>query len=144
MSLGGGYSRALNNAVIQATKRTKINFVLAAGNENQNANNVSPASVGNGKRRITVGAHDSRGRRASFSNYGPKVTISAPGVGIESTTPNGIKSWSGTSMAAPHVAGAMAATWSKAPWKFPNVLASDNSKVSYPDGQKSKLRYECD
>jgi len=145
MSLGGGFSRALHNAVIAATRGTRIVFSLAAGNENQDARRTSPASAGNGARRMVVGAHDKNGRRASFSNYGPRVSISAPGVGIESTTPSGIRSLSGTSMAAPHVAGAMAAVWSSGKWPARRTerLATTSETVVYPDGRKPKLRYLC-
>ncbi|RYO80335.1 hypothetical protein DL766_001663 [Monosporascus sp. MC13-8B] len=105
MSLGGPASRALNNAV-EALARSGVVPVVAAGNEAQDAANVSPASAPNA---ITVGAIDQTNDRiASFSNFGEDVDIFAPGVNVRSV---GIRSdsdsevLSGTSMASPHVAG---------------------------------------
>lgn len=108
MSLGGGASRALDLAVEKAVK-SGVTFVLAAGNENQDACKVSPARVPSG---ITVGAIDpASDDRAYFSNYGPCVDIFAAGVAIDSAwkgKENAKKTISGTSMAAPHVAGGVA------------------------------------
>ena len=104
MSLGGSFSSALNSAV-QSTISAGVTVVVAAGNENQNAANVSPASAPNA---ITVGATDINDARASFSNFGAVLDVFAPGVSILSawmgsnTATNTI---SGTSMACPHVAG---------------------------------------
>lgn len=107
MSLGGGAYSTLDNAVINASNQG-IWFALAAGNESQNANNVSPARA-NGSYIRTVSAHDSNDRFASFSNYAnPPIDFCAPGVSIYSTwMGGGYKTISGTSMATPHVAGIM-------------------------------------
>jgi subtilisin family serine protease len=107
MSLGGSASQSLDDAV-NASINKGITYVVAAGNENQDACNVSPARV---KAAITVGASNSSDARASFSNYGSCVDIFAPGVGIPSawyTGDNSAATLNGTSMAAPHVAGVVA------------------------------------
>ncbi|KAG8411168.1 hypothetical protein J3459_016564 [Metarhizium acridum] len=105
LSLGGGKSQALDAAMNNVFK-AGIVPVVAAGNENQDAANTSPASARNA---ITVGAVDANtDQKASFSNFGRDVDINAPGVkvqscGINSNTDVSVKS--GTSMASPHVAG---------------------------------------
>lgn len=106
MSIGGIRSGALNFAVQYASKFLGIHFVTAAGNERENACDFSPASAPNA---ITVGASDSDNAIAVFSNIGACVDIYAPGVDILSAWPGrGARMASGTSMAAPHVAGVMA------------------------------------
>ncbi|KAH8177019.1 subtilase family protein [Sarocladium implicatum] len=102
MSLGGGYSASLNSAA-RSLIDNNIFLAVAAGNENQNAANVSPASE---PTVCTVGASTSSDARASFSNYGSLVDIFAPGQGILSTwIGSSTNSISGTSMASPHIAG---------------------------------------
>ncbi|WP_210487056.1 S8 family peptidase [Rufibacter aurantiacus] len=106
MSLGGGVSTALDNAVLNASNAKGVIFCLAAGNESDNANNHSPARV-NGTNILTISAMNSSGAWASFSNYGnPPVDYCAPGVSIQSTWKDGgYNTISGTSMATPHAAG---------------------------------------
>lgn len=107
MSLGGGYSKAVNDAVIAASSKG-VWFVLAAGNNGANASNYSPASA-NGAYIRTISASDSADRMPSWSNYGGPVDKAEPGVSINSTYKGGgYKVLSGTSMAAPHHAGLLA------------------------------------
>ena len=107
MSLGGSGSNAtLEQAVLDAS--AKVRFALAAGNNGSNAANFTPARV-NGSNIYTVSAVDSRNCVASWSNWGnPPVDYAAPGVSILSTYKGGgTRTLSGTSMAAPHVAGVL-------------------------------------
>jgi len=107
MSLGGGKSRTLDEAVNGAVS-VGLNFAVAAGNDNRDACDYSPAAAENA---VTVGASTIEDERAWFSNYGKCVDVFAPGKDIKSawigsnTNTNVI---SGTSMASPHVAGLMA------------------------------------
>ncbi len=105
MSLGGGVSQALDDAVVAAAAGG-VRFALAAGNERDNANNHSPARA-NGPNVYTVSAFGIGDNWASFSNYGnPPVDYAEPGVSIKSTWKDGgYNTISGTSMATPHLAG---------------------------------------
>ncbi len=105
LSLGGeGTSATLENAVRQAAN-AGILFAIAAGNEGENSDNYSPARV-NHPNVFTVSAMDRNNNFASFSNFGPSVDVCAYGVRITSTYKDGrYATLSGTSMAAPHVAG---------------------------------------
>ncbi|QJX48133.1 S8 family serine peptidase [Hymenobacter taeanensis] len=107
MSLGGGVSQALDDAVLRASAGGVL-FALAAGNETDNANNHSPARV-NGANIFTISAMNNTDTWASFSNYGnPPVDYCMPGVNIQSTWLNGgYNTISGTSMATPHMAGVL-------------------------------------
>jgi subtilisin family serine protease len=107
MSLGGGVSTALDNAVAGSIS-SGVTYALAAGNSSANACSSSPARVASA---ITVGATTRTDARASYSNYGTCLDIFAPGSAITSawyTSNSATNSISGTSMAAPHVAGAAA------------------------------------
>ncbi|MDB5221943.1 MAG: peptidase and in kexin sedolisin [Chitinophagaceae bacterium] len=111
---GGGYSSGLS-AAIERANTAGILFIAAAGNGNQGGKAINidskpsyPASYTNANV-IAVAAINSTGGIASWSNYGKtSVDIGAPGVGIISTVPGGYSSYSGTSMATPHVTGACA------------------------------------
>jgi subtilisin family serine protease len=107
MSLGGPAS-STTDAAVNGLINAGVIAVVAAGNENQNACNVSPARVANA---ITVGSTTSTDARSSFSNYGSCVDVFAPGSNILSTwigSTSATSTISGTSMASPHVAGVAA------------------------------------
>ena len=118
---GGGFSQALLDAIVRAAQHN-ILFVAAAGNGdrfgraiNTDASPSYPSSynttAGAGYDSvISVTAIDSAGSKASWANYGATtVDLGAPGVGIYSTLPTDTYgSYSGTSMATPHVTGAAA------------------------------------
>ncbi|GAB3153037.1 hypothetical protein GCM10027290_45210 [Micromonospora sonneratiae] len=118
-----GYSAALNAAVTNSIA-DGVTYTVAAGNSNGNACNHSPASVPNA---ITVGATTSNDARASYSNYGTCLDIFAPGSGVISawhTSNSATATLSGTSQAAPHLAGAAARVLSNNPTWTPAQVAS--------------------
>lgn len=107
MSLGGGTSSALDQAVYNAATTTGIRFVLAAGNESIDTNGSSPGRT-NGPNIYTISASDINDNFASFSNFGSPVDYAAPGVNVLSTWKNGeYHTISGTSMATPHASGVL-------------------------------------
>ncbi|KAG8799148.1 serine protease [Serendipita sp. 411] len=107
MSLGGGKSRALDDAV-NAAVDNGMHFAVAAGNDNRDACNYSPAGA---EKAVTVGASTIGDDRAYFSNWGTCVDVFAPGLSILSTwigSKSATNTISGTSMASPHTAGLLA------------------------------------
>ena len=129
LSLGGGSSPAMNLA-IQRLFNDGVSVAVAAGNSNADACDYSPASA---PEAITVGATTSTDARASFSNFGSCLDIFAPGAGILSATQvsrTSTASWSGTSMASPHVAGAAALLLSGEPGLAPAQVANRISAAS--------------
>ncbi len=129
---GGGDSAALRSAIQRAQAAGSI-FVAAAGNDGRN-NDVTVSYPGSYPydNVVAVAATDRNDRLASFSNYGAtSVDLAAPGVSILSTTPNNSYStYSGTSMATPHVSGAIALLWDRNPtWTYRQVIGQILSTV---------------
>lgn len=128
MSLGGGASTSLDNAVKNAIG-TGVTFVVAAGNDNANACNSSPSRV---PEAITVGATTNSDVVASYSNRGSCLDIFAPGSNVVSanySNNTGSSTLSGTSMATPHVTGAIAlylgANSNRTPAQLRDTLVND-------------------
>jgi len=110
MSLGGGKSTAMNSAIDAASgdPTQVVIFSVAAGNDNKDAINVSPASA---SLAICVAASDNTDKKATFSNWGRTVALYGPGVSITSSwigSNTATNTISGTSMACPHVSGQIA------------------------------------
>jgi cerevisin len=129
MSLGGGKSQATDDAV-NAAVDAGLHFAVAAGNDNKDACNYSPAAA---KKAVTVGASTLSDTKAYFSNDGPCVDVFAPGLNILSVWSPGNSSSntiSGTSMASPHVCGLLAYLLSIEGTETFSVLAAEESTVS--------------
>jgi aqualysin 1 len=147
MSLGGDPSDALD-AAVRASIASGITYVVAAGNSFADASNFSPARVSEA---VTVGATDVNDVRAFFSNYGPSLDLFAPGVSITAaghTADDATATFSGTSMAAPHVAGVAALYLSQEPNLTPAQVhaqlvsaATPNVVVGAGTGSPNRVLY---
>jgi subtilisin family serine protease len=147
MSLGGGASSAVDNAVANSTN-SGVSYAVAAGNSNANACNYSPARAPSAN---TVGSTTSSDARSSFSNWGTCLDIFAPGSSITSawsTSNTATNTISGTSMASPHVAGAIALYLQTNPGASPATVTqalinnSTLNKVTNPGtGSPNRLLY---
>ncbi|MBO1336450.1 S8 family peptidase [Streptomyces sp. VRA16 Mangrove soil] len=118
MSLGG-YANAQLDAAVRNSIASGVTYTVAAGNDGLPASLYSPARV---KEAITVGATDQKDARASFSNWGTRLDLFAPGVDITSASyasNTGSATFSGTSMASPHAAGAAALYLADHAWATP-------------------------
>jgi subtilisin family serine protease len=146
MSLGGGASTSLDNAV-NAAVSSRYFMSVAAGNSNTNAQNTSPARAADA---YTVMATDSAARKASYSNYGSVCQIWAPGSSITSTwstSNSATNTISGTSMACPHVSGAGALAWASgrgsssrtAIETYINSVATNNAISGVPSGTVNRF-----
>lgn len=138
MSLGGGKSTTIDNAA-RGLISAGVALALAAGNESEDACTGSPSGT---REAFTVGASDKNNRYATFSDYGPCVDMIAPGVAIKSAWKgNSVNTISGTSMATPHVAGALALAYGERSFANPAAAftyltgkAKKNAISSVPSG----------
>ena len=132
MSLGGGISSALDTAITNSIN-DGVTYAVAAGNETQDACNVSPARVPSA---ITVGSTTTTDARSSFSNFGTCVDIFAPGSNITSawrTSDTATNTISGTSMATPHVTGVAALFLETNPTASPATVSAAIINNSTPN-----------
>lgn len=134
MSLGGLADPQLD-AAVRNSIASGVTYAVAAGNDGLPASLYSPARV---KEAITVGASDKKDARADFSNWGARLDLFAPGVDVTSasnSSDTGRATFSGTSMASPHAAGAAALYLADHAWATP----SDVSKALVERAASGKM-----
>lgn len=138
---GGGASDLMKEAIAEANAKNIV-FTAAAGNHSgdNDANPSYPASY-DVPNVISVAAINNVGALAYFSCYGRRtVHVAAPGVNVYSSTPGGYESWSGTSMATPHVSGVVALLLSREPQLTPVEVRDRLVRTSSPlSGLKNKV-----
>jgi subtilisin family serine protease len=137
MSLGGGVSRALDEAVKEAAADSGAYFALAAGNSGADAKNHSPARVGGDSiddNIFTIAAiAENTDQMPSWSNYGDAVEYAAPGVSIFSLWKDGgTETISGTSMAAPHACAVLMLTGAGSDGSLAINHTDNNDNGEYP------------
>ncbi|KAA1425674.1 S8 family peptidase [Nocardioides antri] len=147
MSLGGGFSSAVNDAVANSIA-DGVSYVVAAGNSNVDACTASPASAPDA---LTVGATTYNDARASYSNWGTCLDLFAPGSQVLSTyavSNSSVHIENGTSMASPHVAGVVATYLQQFPNASPATTANAIRNSATPNrvtgigtGSPNKLLY---
>ena len=145
MSLGGGFSSAVNTATANLSN-SGVLVAVAAGNSAANACSFSPSSAPTA---VTAAASDRTDRSASFTNFGSCVDLYAPGVSITSDwLNNGTNTISGTSMASPHVAGVAALyksrfgeTASATLQSWLKTVATPGVIIGVPAGTPNRLLY---
>jgi len=138
ISLGATYNQAMNDAAWALVARGLV-VVAAAGNDGDDARYYSPGSEPSV---LTVGAVDHSDQDTYFSNYGPILDLYAPGVNVRSTALyGGSTTMTGTSAAAPHVAGAAAVYWGLHPTASGSSVESaiksqaTSGVIAFPYGQ---------
>ncbi|HIG07729.1 MAG TPA: S8 family peptidase [Methylococcaceae bacterium] len=137
MSLGGGVSTALDEAVVKAAAKSYAYFALAAGNSGEDAINHSPARVGGDSiddNIFTIAAiAENTDQMPSWSNYGDAVEYAAPGVSIFSLWKDGgTETISGTSMAAPHACAVLMLTGAGSDGSLAINHTDNNDNGEYP------------
>ncbi|WP_017211458.1 S8 family peptidase [Clostridium beijerinckii] len=118
LSFGANEKSKLIAEAISYAKSKGVFVVAAAGNDNEDSDNISPAGDG----AFTVAAMSYNYKKASFSDYGNCIKVSAPGVEILSTVPGSYEAWDGTSMAAPVATGIAAMVKAEDPNLSPSQI----------------------